>query len=132
MNKIPATLAVVAILLTAGACGKNPDALDDNFMANAATAEEVAPVAIVDPQERCASTATYDKVKLELFRMAVELRGRDQAAFDKVAKYSFVRMDQPILRGEDEPTGMVTCTGRLTLDLPPGLAGAGGAHRLGA
>lgn len=132
MSNVPATMAVVAILLATGACGKNPDALDDNFAANVAAVEDVAPVATVDPQERCASTATYDKIKLELFRQAVEVRGRDQAAFDKVAKYSFVRMDQPILRGEEEPTGMVICTGRLTLDLPPGLAVAGGANRLGA
>ena len=132
MNKIPGTLAVVTLLLAAGACGKNPDALDENFIANAATVEDVAPVVAIDPQERCASSTTYDKIKLELFRQAVEVRGRDRAAFDKIAAYSFVRMDQPILRGHNEPTGIINCTGRLTLDLPPGLAVAGGANRLGA
>jgi hypothetical protein len=132
MNKIPATLAAAAIFLAAGACGKNPDALDDNFAANVATAEEVVPAPLVDPQERCSSSTTYDKIKRELFRQAVEVGGRDQAVFDKVAAYSFVRMDQPILRGHNKPTGMINCTGHLTLDLPPGLAVAGGANRLGA
>ena len=111
---------------------ETPDALDENAVADVASVENDAAIAAADPQEICASSTTYDRIKLELFRQAVELRGRDKAAFDRIANYSFVRMDLPTLRGRDEASGEVTCTGRLTLDLPPGLAVAGGANRLGA
>ena len=106
------------MLLAAGACGKKrpADALDDNVVANAA----VEPTAAAQPERLCASSATYDKIKLELFRQAAEVRGRDQAAFDKIAAYSVVRVEEPVLRARDEALGTITCTARLALDLPPG------------
>ena len=64
MHKASLTLAVAAMLVAAGACGKKDsgDALDDNFFANAA------PNAATVPERRCATSAIYDKIKLELFR----------------------------------------------------------------
>ena len=131
MRKILLTFAVTA-LMTATACGKKrpADALDDNFMAEVTNAEEPVTSAEADLQARCASTPVYDRIKLELFRQAVELRGRDEAAFSKIAKFSFVRMEDAVPRGYSQASGETSCTGRLTLDLPPGLAVAGGSNRL--
>lgn len=83
-----------------------------------------------DPAKRCASQATYDQIKRDLFRRAAALRGSDQAAFDKIAAYSVVRIDQPLLDSEDDTTGAVACSGTLVLDLPPGVAVVGGRRTL--
>ena len=83
-----------------------------------------------DPANRCASQATYDQIKRDLFRRAAALRGSDQAAFDKIAAYSVVRIDRPLLDSEDDATGAVACSGALILDLPPGVAVVGGRRTL--
>jgi len=128
MRNISLTLAVAAMLLAAGACGKKrpADALDDNFMANAV----VEPAETAPPERLCASSSIYDKIKLELFRQAAEVRGRDQATFDKIAAYSVVRVEEPVLRARDEALRTISCTARLALDLPPGLAVVGGRRSL--
>ena len=127
MDRTSLTLAALAILLAVGACGKKrpADALDENFVANA-----VAEPAAAQPEKLCASSSTYEKIKLELFRQAAEVRGRDQAAFDKIAAYSVVRVEEPVLRASDEALRTITCTARMALDLPPGLAVVGGRRSL--
>ena len=60
------------------------------------------------------------------------MRGSDQAAFDKIAAYSVVRIDHPLLDSEDELTGAIACSGALILDLPPGVAVVGGRRTLTA
>ena len=97
---------------------------DDRLTGNQVTASRE------EPSERCGSQTTYDQIKRELFRQAAAARGSDQEAFDKIASYSTVRMEAPVLR--DESGGSVTCNGTLTLDLPPGVAVAGGRRSLGA
>jgi uncharacterized protein YecT (DUF1311 family) len=72
----------------------------------------------------------FDEIKRDLFRQASAARGSDAATFDKIASYSNVRMESPVLR--DEGTGGVTCNGTLTLDLPPGVSAAGGRRSLSA
>ena len=126
MRRVSLTLAVAALALATGACGKKrpADALDDNAVV--ATAGEPA----TSSEKLCASSATYDKIKLELFRQAAEVRGRDQAAFDKIAAYSVVRVEEPVLRARDEALRRIDCTARLALDLPPGLAVVGGRRSL--
>ncbi|MBA2771861.1 MAG: hypothetical protein H0U34_07605, partial [Sphingomonas sp.] len=71
------------------------------------------------PDKLCGSQATYALIKRDLFRRAAQLRGSDQAAFDKLSAYSAVRMDSPVVRDENAETGAVTCSGNLSLDLPP-------------
>ena len=78
------------------------------------------------PEKRCASQATYDLIKRELFRRAAQMRGSDQAAYDKLSAYAVVRMENPVLESEDKDTGGVNCSGSLSLDLPPGVAVVGG------
>ena len=85
-----------------------------------------------DPEERCASQATYDLIKRELFRRAANVRGSDQAAFDKLAAYSALRVESPVLRGRDGDVSAINCSASLALDLPPGVAVVGGRRTLTA
>lgn len=92
-----------------------------------------ATVATTAPRSReklCASSTTYDLIKAELFRRAAQLREADQAAYDRLASYAVVRMENPVMESEDSSTGAVNCSGSLSLDLPPGVAVAGGRRTL--
>lgn len=122
---IAGVLILVFVLWTVASTRRdNPDKLTDG--------NGVAIPLAADPAKRCASQATYDQIKRDLFRRAAALRGSDQAAFDKIASYSVVRIDQPLLDSDDELTGAIACTGTLTLDLPPGVAVVGGRRTLTA
>jgi uncharacterized protein YecT (DUF1311 family) len=83
-----------------------------------------------DPEQRCSGTQTYDRIKRELFDRAADLRGSDKAALQKVASYSALRMEAPVVREENEKVGSVSCTATAYLDLPPGLAVVGGRRSL--
>lgn len=116
---------VLLILLFVFASGKNPntDKLSD---------DQIAGTAASDPEKRCGSQPTYDLIKRELFRRAAEVRGSDQAAFNRLGAYSVVRMDAPMLKSHDEDIGTIACTGSIALDLPPGVAVVGGRRTLTA
>jgi uncharacterized protein YecT (DUF1311 family) len=96
------------------------------------TGNESASAASNDPEKRCASQKTYDLIKRELFRRAAQLRGSDQAAFDSLAGYVTVRMERPVLESEDDKKDQVSCSGSLSLDLPPGVTVVGGRGTLSA
>ena len=117
-----AVVLLLIIYVFTGATRTNSDKLTDAQVAAQADA--------TDPEKRCGSQKTYDLIKRELFRRAAELRGSDQAAFDRLAAYSVVRMDAPMLRSHDEDVGTITCAGSLALDLPPGVAVVGGRRTL--
>jgi hypothetical protein len=84
----------------------------------------------LNPEKFCASKATYNLIKRELFRRAAQLRGSDDAAFDRLSNYAVVRMDNPVMENEDSSTGAVHCSASLSLDLPPGVAVVGGRRTL--
>lgn len=84
------------------------------------------------PEKLCASKATYDLIKRELFRRAAQLRGSDQAEFDRIAASAVVRMENPVMESQDNSTGAVHCSGSLSLDLPPGVAAVGGRRTVTA
>ncbi len=127
-STVIALVAGVFVLLLlayvfAGRGGSNSDKLRD---------DQVAGSTAKDPEQRCGSQATYDLVKRELFRRAAQVRGSDQAAFDRLAAYSVVRMDAPMLSSHDEDLNRVECAGSLALDLPPGVSVIGGRRTLTA
>ena len=119
-----ALLGCVAILILVIAVnrGPNPDRLSDNEVVQGAPE--------TNPVKRCAATATYDLIKRDLFRRAAELRGSDQAAYDRLAAAAVVRMENPVLESEDSNTRAINCSGSLSLDLPPGVAVVGGRRTL--
>jgi hypothetical protein len=85
-----------------------------------------------NPEKLCASKATYDLIKRDLFRRAAQLRGSDQAAYDKISASASLRMENPVMESEDSSTGAVHCSGSLSIDLPPGIAAVGGRRTLSA
>ena len=119
-----ALLLLLMIYVFTGATRTNSDKLTDAQATGQAEAS--------DPEKRCGTQKTYDLIKRELFRRAAQLRGSDQPAFDRLATYSVVRMDAPMLRSHDEDVGTITCAGSLALDLPPGVAVVGGRRTLTA
>ena len=94
--------------------------------------EEQAAGKSTGPEKRCASQRTYDRIKSEIFRQAAQVRKSDSGAFDKLASYASVRVESPLLRAHDAELGTVRCTGRLSIDLPPGVAVVGGRRSLSA
>jgi uncharacterized protein YecT (DUF1311 family) len=127
----PTVLAAVAlgalILLIVGMMVIGRQSSEDDRLLG----DEVAAVR-QDPQEYCSNRATYDEIKHELFRRAMQIRGKDYAAYEKIASQSSVRMEAPVLRDESGEGGSVTCNGTLTLDLPSEVTVAGGRRSLSA
>lgn len=101
------------------------DRLTGNQVAN-----EVSKAQPANAEKRCSSQATYDLIKRELFSQAVQQRGGDQSAYDRLASFAFLRMENPVMESADSATGAVNCSGSLSLDLPPGVAAAGGRRSL--
>jgi hypothetical protein len=113
---------IAAVLILTRQGRRDQDKLSDDQAAGNSTG----------PEKRCASQRTYDRIKSEIFRQAAEVRKSDRAAFDRLASYASVRVDGPLLRSHDAELGTVRCTGRLSIDLPPGVAVVGGRRSLSA
>src|SRR5437763_9374015 len=96
------------------------------------TTNQVATSRTPDQSRLCASNATYELIKRDLFRRAAQLRGSDQAAYDQISIAAVVRMENPVMESEDSTNGAVHCSGSLSLDLPPGIAVVGGRRTLTA
>jgi uncharacterized protein YecT (DUF1311 family) len=118
-----ASLVLLVLLVAYFATRGNSD---QDKLTNVTVGEGNAP----SHEKLCASKTTYDLIKRELFRRAAQLRGSDQAAFDRLSSYAVVRMDNPVMENEDSSTGAVHCSASLSLDLPPGVAVVGGRRTL--
>jgi len=95
---------------------------DQDKLTNAEVASSAPPP---NRAKLCASSATYDSIKRELFQRAAQLRGSDQAAYDRLSDAAVVRMENPVMESQDSTTGAVNCSGSLSLDLPPGVTAGG-------
>ena len=118
-------VVILLALLWLFAATRNPD--QDKLTDN-----ELAATQAPDQSKRCASQTTYDLIKRELFRRAAQLRGSDQAAYDKLTAFAVIRMENPVLESEDAGSGALNCSGSLSLDLPPGVVAVGGRRTLTA
>ena len=116
-------LVILILLVAYFATNRNPD--QDKLTGN-----ELSEAQPSSPEKRCASSATYDLIKRELFRRAAQLRGSDQAAYDKLAAYAVIRMENPVMESQDQASGAINCSGSLSLDLPPGVQVVGGRRSL--
>ena len=94
------------------------------------TGAEASSGSVQNREKLCANSTTYGLIKRELFRRAAQLRGSDQAAYDRLTSFAVVRMENPVMESEDSSTGAVNCSGSLSLDLPPGVAVVGGRRSL--
>jgi hypothetical protein len=84
-------------------------------------------------QQTCASTQTNDRIKQYLFEEAIRIRNADPVNLDKLASFSLVRIEKPVVKSRDPELDVTVCDGQLILQLPPGAERAfGGEHRLDA
>ena len=120
-----AGLLLVGIVLWLVTGNRNPD--QDKL-----TNRNQSSTTAASPEKLCASTATYDLIKRDLFRRAAQLRGSDQAAFDRLSSFAVVRMENPVMESNNPANAAVECSGSLSLDLPPGDAVVGGRRTLTA
>ena len=118
-------LLLLVLLVAYFATSRNPD--QDKLTNASASAEGAA-----SNDKTCASKATYDLIKRDLFRRAAQVRGSDQGAYDRLSAYAVLRMENPVMESENSANGAVNCSGSLSLDLPPGVAVVGGRRTLNA
>ena len=95
-----------------------------------AVGNEVVADTMPEPKDWCAAQSTYDGIRRELFRRAAQVRGSDQQAYTRLADFALLRVSGPVVRGIDEQVDSVSCSGTAYLDLPPGIAAAGGRRSL--
>jgi len=122
-----AGLLIVVALAAYFATGRNPD--QDKLTGNEVAGGNGSGA---DPSKLCASKSTYDLIKRDLFRRAAQVRGSDQATYDKLSSYASLRMENPVMESQDTANNSVNCSGSLAIDLPPGLAVVGGRRTLSA
>ena len=120
-------LVVLLLLIAYFASSRNPD--QDKLTGNQLSANGEP---VQAPEKLCASKQTYDLIKRDLFRRAAQVRGSDQAAYDRLSAYAVLRMENPVMESQDSGTNAVNCSGSLSLDLPPGVAVVGGRRTLAA
>ena len=117
-------LLLLLLWLFASGRGADQDRLTGNQLSNEAAR------APASQEKLCASVRTYDLIKRDLFRRAAQLRGGDQVAYDSIAAAAVIRMENPVMESENQ--GAANCSALLSLDLPPGVAVAGGRRTLTA
>jgi hypothetical protein len=118
-------LVLVVVLVAYFATRENAD--QDKLTKNAAsTTTDALPAR----DKTCANKSTYELIKRDLFRRAAQVRGSDQSAYDQLAAYAVLRMENPVMESENSSTGAVNCSGSLSIDLPPGVAVVGGRRTL--
>jgi hypothetical protein len=114
-----AVASVFALLATAG-CG----GFRKKEAAEAKTGKELAAEQVERMRKACASDATYAELKDYVFAEAARIRNGDPRNLDPVAAGSVVRMEEPLVKSRDEKLNVTVCTGRFTLELPPGAENA--------
>jgi hypothetical protein len=75
-------------------------------------------------RKACASDSTYAGLKDFVFSEAARIRNGDPRNLDPVAAGSVVRMEEPLVKSRDDKLNVTVCTGRFTLELPPGAENA--------
>ena len=123
---IPLGLGLILLVIIVGYIARGGNS-DQDKLTNAEVATSMPPAS---HDKLCASSATFDLIKRELFRLAAERRGSDQATFERLSGVAVVRMENPVMESEDASTGAVNCSSSLSLDLPPGVVAAGGRRTL--
>ena len=119
-----AGIAVLIVIVAIYAASRNSD---QDRLGDYASVENAA---ASDTSRACASQHIYDAIKTELFSRAAAIRGEDREAYAQIAQSAFARMENATAEGEPESSGIVNCTGSLSLILPPGLEASGGRRQL--
>jgi uncharacterized protein YecT (DUF1311 family) len=118
-------LLLLVLMFAYFASNRDPD---QDKLSDSQISQSGVPAATAD--KACASRATYDLIKRELFRRAAQLRGSDGAAYDQLSAHAVLRMENPVMESENEATRAVQCSGSVAIDLPPGVVAVGGRRSL--
>lgn len=121
---VAACVVIAIALFLISRCSRNtgnPDKLDGNEIA----------VASPDYSKICASEATYRLIKQELFRLAAQERGSDEAVYAKIAEFSVVRVTRPLFVESDATSGRIACSGSVAVAFPPNLTDNEGRKSVG-
>ena len=128
MNREKLVLAFVALVLVAAAAfalsrsGRNESSGKDKVQfADKKEKEQLS--------DACSSSGTYARLKQVAFEEAVRIRNADPTNLDTLAANSVVRMENPVVKSQDEDLNVTVCTGRFVLELPPGAERAFGGDR---
>jgi len=105
-----------------GACGVGGGSTATN------TANLTSPAPPIGAQA-CASPQSLNGVKRRLFANARVLPGANAAAIDSLERGTVTRIIEPVVDQLDTEIGRTICSGRLILDLPPGVERAFGGER---
>ncbi len=117
--------AVAAGVLLASTVWENRSSGGDDVPANAVIESK-----LQNLEAWCASQASYDAIRRELFRRAAQVRGGDEQAYTRLADFALLRMSGPVATGIDDRLQSVSCTATAVLDLPPGVSTSGGQSSL--
>lgn len=109
-------IAAGAVALSLSGCDRLERA-DQGPRAHATKARE-------QVRSECASLLTYARLKEYVFDEAARIRNSDPRRLDRVAAYSVVRMDEPVVKSRDDQLNITVCTGQFVLNLPPGIQDA--------
>lgn len=76
------------------------------------------------PQNLCGEQGTYVQLKNMIFEKANEVYGGDPVPLNNLRQAVSVRMELPVVSGLDDQVHRTDCSGRLVIDLPPGMRDA--------
>lgn len=110
-------LGLVLVPLLASGCGW----LERNEASPAETQNKLAEKR--EHHEACASAQTANRLKGIAFDEAARTRGGDGSALDSVAGDATATMENAAVLSRDDQLNVTTCSGRLVLQLPPGIQG---------
>lgn len=113
LKRCAAHCALVGGLVTMSGCDATPTAQKTQAATKARTIAKRL-------QQACSSPATYDRLKQVVFDEAIRIRNADPVNLDILARNALARMENPVVKSRDETLDVTVCTGRFTLDLPPG------------
>ena len=121
---LPTSAALLLIAVGTAACDRTSGS---EGSADRAPHARVAP----DAASLCASQATADALKREIFHSAGEAR-HQQEGYGRLADIAYLRVDRPILKGTDEKFHRSDCSGTVIVSLPPGVTSSDGATMVSA
>lgn len=91
--------------------------------------QRVAAKRVKQAANACASKVTYDRLKNLAFDEAVKVRRADARNLHKLAAYSVIRMESPIVKSRDDSLNVTVCSGHFVLEIPPGAEGGFNGER---
>lgn len=113
-----ALVGTVAVGLMLGGCGWFKSKQPEDSVIPKTTAQRLAERQQL--QRTCASSVTYDRLKVVMFEKAAQIHGGRTDVLNNVEAASVVRMENPVVRSRDETLNVTVCAGQFVLELLPG------------